>query len=119
RPNSLPVQVDGACAALRQAAAKLRSGEPDDVPDDPQQRHVRADVDVLSLPVDGQGNHGTLLSCNTCADYRAGGRIKATHESARHEIGTASAAIGRASATSIQIIVVRVHVLAIFVRRSS
>ena len=61
RPDGVAVEVHGAGAALRQAAAEFGAGQADGVADDPQQGHVRRDIDVVAFAVYGQGNHGRLL----------------------------------------------------------
>ena len=45
------IQVDGACAALRHAAAELGTGEIEQVADGPQQRHVRRCVHFVRRPI--------------------------------------------------------------------
>src|SRR5580765_8233453 len=51
------IDVHGARAALRDAAAVLGAGEPDLLADRPQQRLIGVDVDVENLAVDGQLSH--------------------------------------------------------------
>src|ERR1700730_10870687 len=56
--GGLAVDRDGASAAQRHAAAVLRTGEPQFVPQIPQQRHRRIAVERLFLAVDAQLDHG-------------------------------------------------------------
>src|SRR5256714_922859 len=52
------VQVDGAGAALRDAAAELGARESERVAQHPEQWRVGCDVDGFGLAVDGEGNRG-------------------------------------------------------------
>ena len=52
--------MHGAGAALRNAAAVFRAGEADLLPDRPQQRRGRIDVNVVGLAIDGQLHCGNL-----------------------------------------------------------
>src|SRR6266571_2822539 len=52
------LQVHGAGAALRDAAAELRAGEPERVAQHPEERGVGRDGDCLAFAVDGEGNRG-------------------------------------------------------------
>src|SRR2546421_3225054 len=52
------VQVDGAGAALGDAAAELGAGEPERVAQHPEERRVGGDVDRFALTVDGEADRG-------------------------------------------------------------
>src|SRR5437879_203525 len=52
------VQVDGAGAALGDAAAELGAGEPERVAQHPEERRVGGDVDRFALAVDGEADRG-------------------------------------------------------------
>src|SRR6266480_915842 len=52
------VQVDGAGAALGDAAAELGAGEPERVAQHPEERRVGGDVDRFALTVDGETDRG-------------------------------------------------------------
>src|SRR6202047_5235560 len=54
------VEVDGAGAALRHAAAELGALEPQDVAQEPEQGHVAVRVDVVDLAVDVELEPGHL-----------------------------------------------------------
>src|SRR5256885_9863328 len=58
------VQVDGAGAALCDAASELRASQAERVAQDPQERCVGGEVDAVALTVDGEreGRHGTTLT---------------------------------------------------------
>src|SRR5271168_3971900 len=56
------VEVDGAGAARGHAAAKFRSGEPEDVSEIPEHRHRRVAVECLRLAIDMQSEHASSLS---------------------------------------------------------
>jgi hypothetical protein len=56
------VDMHGAGAALRNAAAEFCPGQPDDVAQDPQQWHVVRDADFICLPVDSQARHRSTPS---------------------------------------------------------
>ena len=58
------VDVHGAGAALGDAAAIFGAGQADRVADDPEQRRVGFNVDVVGLSVDGKGNHTVLPRLN-------------------------------------------------------
>jgi hypothetical protein len=49
-----------ACAALRNAAAELRTHQPDDIAQHPKQRHIGRDIDGMRLTIDLQGKHRCL-----------------------------------------------------------
>jgi hypothetical protein len=49
--------MHGASAAQRDAAAELRSGEPNNIAQNPQQRHVTGNSEVVFLIVDRQRRH--------------------------------------------------------------
>src|SRR5262249_3086523 len=57
RPHRLAVEVDGAGAAERHAAPELGAGEPQLVPQRPQQGCVRGEVEIVALAVDGDRDH--------------------------------------------------------------
>src|SRR5262249_52365474 len=57
----LAVEVYCAGAALRDAAAVLGAGHSDRVADDPQERRIWFDVDLVRLAVDRQCYHSFLL----------------------------------------------------------
>jgi hypothetical protein len=44
--------MDGAAPALRDAAAKFRSGQPDDVANCPEQGHLVGNVEIVLLAID-------------------------------------------------------------------
>src|SRR5213080_3014377 len=52
------VQVDSAGAALGDAAAELRAGEAEGVPQHPEERGVGGDVDRFAFAVDGEADRG-------------------------------------------------------------
>jgi hypothetical protein len=55
--------MDGACAALTDAAAEFRAGESDVIANDPQQRRLRIRVHPVHRSVDGQvERHGADCS---------------------------------------------------------
>jgi len=56
--GGLAIDMDGAGAAQRHAAAVLRAGEPQFVPQIPEQRHRWIAIDGLLLAVDAQLDHG-------------------------------------------------------------
>src|ERR1043165_259072 len=58
------VDMHGARAALRDAAAVFRSGKADLLANRPEQRRVRVDVDLLGLAIDGQRDH--FFSSGNC-----------------------------------------------------
>src|SRR4029079_18308744 len=67
------VDVDGAGAALRDAAAILGAGQADILPDRPEQRRVGIDVDVLIFAIDIEANHsrtspGEIFPVSTSED---------------------------------------------------
>src|SRR5882762_11245455 len=73
------VQVDGAGAALGDAAAELGAGEPERVTQHPQERRVGGDVDRFALAVDGEADrwHDGASSRKmekTCTGGRTDGR---------------------------------------------
>src|SRR5881296_3846950 len=73
------VQVDGAGAALGDAAAELGAGEPERVTQHPQERRVGGDVDRFALAVDGEADRGHDRTSSremetTCTRGRADGR---------------------------------------------
>src|SRR5216110_2511642 len=73
------VQVDGAGAALGDAAAELGAGEAEGVAQHPQERRVGGDGDRLALAVDGESDCGHDRASSrkmekTCRGGRADGR---------------------------------------------
>ena len=64
------VDVHGAGAALRDAAAVLGAGQADLFPDHPQQRGVGIDVDVVRFSVDGETGHAFPPGFPTCRYFR-------------------------------------------------
>src|SRR5437016_8951868 len=73
------VQVDGAGAALGDAAAELGAGEPERVAQHPEERRVGGDVDRFALAVDGEADRGHERASSremetTCTSGRADGR---------------------------------------------
>src|SRR3989441_3806938 len=73
------VQVDGAGAALGDAAAELGAGEPERVTQHPQERRVGSDVDRFALAVDGEADRGhdgqsSRKMEKTCTRGRTDGR---------------------------------------------
>jgi hypothetical protein len=65
RTHGLAVDVDGACAALGEAAPDARPGQPEGAPLDAEERRVRVgDVGGVRRPVHlgGQPGHGHLLA---------------------------------------------------------
>ena len=60
RPPRHPVEMHGAGAALRDAAAVLGAGQPGVVADDPEQRRVRIAVEAARRAVEGEVNHASL-----------------------------------------------------------
>src|SRR3989449_5817591 len=52
------IQVDGAGAALGDAAAELGAGEPEGVTQHPEERRVGGDVDRFAFAVDGEADRG-------------------------------------------------------------
>src|SRR5262245_8487365 len=75
RTHRRAVDVHGAGAALRDAAAVLGSGEADLLADRPQQGRVVVDVDVESLAVDGQPSHWGIPSSRCERRYPGQPRI--------------------------------------------
>src|SRR5712671_419850 len=60
RAHRFAVDVHGACAALRDAATKLRSGQTEDVTKHPEQRHVGWSIKRFLFTVDRQFCHGMI-----------------------------------------------------------
>src|SRR5258708_6372728 len=69
-PPRDPIQVHGAGAAERDAAAELGAVHAEHVAQDPQQGHIRVRVDRLRLAVDSQSDHG-LAECISRAGFCA------------------------------------------------
>ena len=55
-----PFDMHGAGAAFGDAAAVFRAGQPQLVAQDPEQRRLRLDIELVPLPVDGDGDHAAL-----------------------------------------------------------
>jgi hypothetical protein len=53
--------VHGAGTALAQPAPELRAGEAEVFAQDPEQRHVAADVEVVAFAIHVEANHRSLL----------------------------------------------------------
>src|SRR4029434_2511487 len=62
RAHCLTVDVHGAGAAKRHAAAELAASEPELVPQRPQQWRLAGHVDALAFAVDVECDHRALLS---------------------------------------------------------
>ena len=56
-PHRLPVDMHGAGAALRDAAAELGAGHAQNIPDDPEQRHVSGHIHLMRLAIHKQSDH--------------------------------------------------------------
>jgi hypothetical protein len=54
---------------MRDPATEFRAREPDLVADNPEQRHIRWNVDVVPLAVDHNRNHAHSRTANTFAPY--------------------------------------------------
>jgi hypothetical protein len=54
------IDVDRAAAALGDAAPKLGAGHAKLVADDPEQRHVRGNLEIVARAIDGDRNHRAL-----------------------------------------------------------
>src|SRR5205823_12935372 len=54
RACRLSVDMDGARAAQRHAATELRTGQAERIAQDPEQRHLRYDIDTLSFAVQSE-----------------------------------------------------------------
>src|SRR5882724_2841368 len=77
------IQVDGASAALGDAAPELGAGEPEGVTQHPEERRVGGDVDRFAFAVDGEADRGHDRASSrkmekTCMSGRTGGRGAAT-----------------------------------------
>ena len=68
------VDMHGAGAAQRHAAAELRAGHAEHVAQHPQQRRVAVDIDAVRLSVDfdGEGHGVVLLRCVVTISERVG-----------------------------------------------
>ena len=60
RSGGVAVEMDRAGAARGHAAAKFRSGEPENVAEIPEHRHRRIAVECLRLAIDMQSEHASL-----------------------------------------------------------
>lgn len=58
---SFTVEVHYTGAALGHAAAVLGAGEPDEVPNGPQKRHIGVGIQLINLLIDRYGNHGQWI----------------------------------------------------------
>ncbi|MNX70265.1 hypothetical protein D3C86_1015070 [compost metagenome] len=54
------IDVHGAGPALGDATAELGAGEVGNIAQDPEQRHVGGDIQLLILAIDVQGEHGAV-----------------------------------------------------------
>src|SRR5262245_10728348 len=68
RPHRCAIEVDGAGAALCDAATVFGAGQPDVFADGPEERGVRFDVNVIGLSIDQKTDHEfapwrTTVSC--------------------------------------------------------
>jgi hypothetical protein len=52
RPDRLTFEVHGAGTALAYSATKLRASQAEDIAQDPQQGHIRWDIDCMILAID-------------------------------------------------------------------
>ena len=57
RTHRFSIQMDSAGSALLQAAPEFRAIQADCIANNPEQRSVRADIDVILLSIDRYGNH--------------------------------------------------------------
>ena len=57
RARRLAVDVDGAGAALGDAAAILRAGQADSLANHPEQRRIRFDVNLMRFSIDAETDH--------------------------------------------------------------
>ena len=73
-PDGAAIDVQRACAALSDAAAELRAGQPDLIADHPQQRRLRVRVDGMPRAVDDELERHTLSSSACLAEALAAGR---------------------------------------------
>src|SRR3954469_11879274 len=60
RAHGLPVEMDGAGAARGDAAAVFRAREIEEIPESPEERHVRIGIDRVWRAVDRQVHHELL-----------------------------------------------------------
>src|SRR5262245_5317426 len=65
------VQMDRTGAALRDAAAELRSGQTQLLANHPEQRRCRVDVHLARLAIDGELHHSITPLTNDAADGTA------------------------------------------------
>ncbi len=65
--NRLAIEVDGAGAAQRHAAAELGAGHAEGVAQDPEQRHLRHDIDGLLFAVQSKRDFAVAIS--VCSGY--------------------------------------------------
>jgi hypothetical protein len=59
--HGFAVHMHGAGAALRDAAAEFGAGQSDLIANDPEQRRLRLDVELMRVAVDGDGDHEMSL----------------------------------------------------------
>lgn len=62
------IDMHGAGTALGHAAAELGAGQVRDIAQDPQQRHVRGDIQRLVLAIDIEGQHVWISSDSRCSE---------------------------------------------------
>src|SRR5207302_2682786 len=72
--NGLAVDMDGAGAALGDAAAEFGAGEAERVAQHPKERHVAVDLDGLIAAIDVELNHPTAPPYQLLARREAGKR---------------------------------------------
>lgn len=71
RARGFAVDVHGASAALHDAASEFRAGHVQGVAQDPEERHVGADVHGLGFSVQDEGDgHGVLLKQRNMVQQR-------------------------------------------------
>jgi hypothetical protein len=56
------VHMHGAGTALRDTASELGAGEPEDIAQYPEKRHIGRSIDIFYFVVDPQTDHVTLVS---------------------------------------------------------
>src|SRR3954449_10885042 len=73
--HGLAVEVDRARAAVRRVAAHMGAGEAETVANQVNEQQTRLDVELVPLPVDGEGNvdgaHSSPLKSRTPVDWRS------------------------------------------------
>jgi len=76
------IDMDGARSAKPNTAAEFCSGQSDDVANDPQERHVGGNVDIMRLTVDLERDQVRSILSWRRARQRPGRRIAGTSSSA-------------------------------------